>query len=64
VVDLQAAMAITGRTKLAAVSARLEGRATLEGLPMSVDGQVQWLIEQATDPGNLAHMFRGWAPWL
>jgi len=32
--------------------------------PLSVEGQVSYLISQATDPANLAVMFWGWAPYL
>ena len=33
-------------------------------LPVSVSGQVNMLIEQATDEGRLASMFYGWASYL
>lgn len=34
-----------------------------EVLPLSVDGQVQRLIEEATSEFNLAQMYIGWQPW-
>ena len=53
-----------GRKKLRAVSDKLEGRTAPEALPLSVEGQVLWTIEQATDVSNLSKMYVGWAPWL
>ena len=53
-----------GRKKLSIVNAKLQGRTTVDALPMSVEGQVHWLIEQATDANNLCRMYQGWAPWL
>ena len=34
------------------------------GLPLNVEGQVNELIQQATDPDNLSRMYIGWAPYL
>jgi serine/threonine-protein kinase ATR len=34
-----------------------------EALPLSVQGQVQRLIEEATADENLAQMYIGWQPW-
>ena len=31
--------------------------------PLSVPGQVQRLIQEATDPENLCQMYMGWMPW-
>ena len=31
---------------------------------MSVDGQVDMVISEATNPGNLCRMFVGWSPWI
>lgn len=31
---------------------------------LSVSGQVNYLIQQATDPTNLAKLFHGWQPFL
>ena len=33
-------------------------------LPLSIEGQVQKLIEEATDEGNLCRMYIGWMPFL
>jgi serine/threonine-protein kinase ATR len=35
-----------------------------ESLPLSVQGQVQRLIDEATDEINLMQMYFGWTPWL
>jgi serine/threonine-protein kinase ATR len=35
-----------------------------DSLPLSVQGQAQRLIEEATDEANLAQMFLGWTSWL
>ncbi|KAJ1997718.1 Serine/threonine-protein kinase tel1 [Coemansia sp. S85] len=31
--------------------------------PISVEGQVSELIQQATDPGLLSRLFEGWSAW-
>ena len=31
---------------------------------LSVEGQVSWLIREATDFGNLSKLFHGWRAWL
>ena len=35
-----------------------------DGVPLSVSGQVNHLIQEATDPGNLCMLFPGWQPWI
>jgi hypothetical protein len=40
------------------------GAAKEDGLPLSVSGQVQRLIAEATCEENLAQMYVGWQPWL
>lgn len=35
-----------------------------EALPLSVPGQVQRLIDEATAEANLAQMYVGWQPWM
>ncbi|KAK0655783.1 hypothetical protein B0T16DRAFT_487236 [Cercophora newfieldiana] len=35
-----------------------------ESIPLGVEGQVEELIKQATDPKNLAAMYIGWCPFL
>jgi ataxia telangiectasia mutated family protein len=35
-----------------------------DGVPLSVSGQVNQLIQEATDPSNLCLLFAGWQPWI
>ena len=35
-----------------------------DGVPLSVSGQVNHLIQDATDPANLCLLFPGWQPWM
>lgn len=35
-----------------------------DGVPLSVSGQVNHLIQEATDPENLCALFPGWQPWI
>ncbi len=35
-----------------------------DGVPLSVNGQVNRLIQEATDPFNLCVLFPGWQPWI
>lgn len=35
-----------------------------DGVPLSVSGQVNHLIQEATDPANLCLLFPGWQPWI
>jgi len=35
-----------------------------ESIPLGVEGQVEELVKQATDPRNLAAMYIGWCPFL
>lgn len=35
-----------------------------EGEARGVEGQVQQLLQDATDPDNLCKMYAGWASWL
>ena len=35
-----------------------------EGVPLSISGQVNHLIQEATDPANLCRLFPGWQPWI
>lgn len=39
-------------------------RATVSGRELSVDEQVQCLLDQATDPNVLGRSWQGWKPWL
>jgi serine/threonine-protein kinase ATR len=40
------------------------GGSVEESLPLSVQGQAQRLIDEATGEANLAQMYFGWTPWL
>lgn len=35
-----------------------------DGVPLSVVGQVNHLIQEATDPENLCLLFPGWQSWI
>ena len=35
-----------------------------DGVPLSVAGQVNLLIQKATDPQNLSRLFAGWQAYL
>ena len=35
-----------------------------DGIPLSVSGQVNQLIQEATDPSNLCLLFPGWQAWI
>jgi len=35
-----------------------------DGVPLSVGGQVNRLIQEATDPNNLCMLFPGWQSWV
>ena len=35
-----------------------------DGVPLSVSGQVNKLIQEATDPNNLCLLFPGWQAWI
>ncbi|KAJ2500918.1 hypothetical protein GGH96_002332 [Coemansia sp. RSA 1972] len=48
---------------LSAIRRKLQG--SLQGMaPLSVEGQVDELIQQATDPKRLCQMYVGWAPFM
>ena len=47
---------------LMVLKAKLDGREG--GTPMSVEGHVNKLIQEATDPENLCSIFAGWQPWV
>lgn len=49
---------------LATINRKLEGNVNNTRLPLSVPGQVDELINQATSPDNLCQMYIGWAPYL
>jgi ataxia telangiectasia mutated family protein len=35
-----------------------------EGTSTSVSGQVNRLLQQARDPGNMSRLYHGWQPYL
>lgn len=48
---------------LAVIERKLTG-IVQDGIPLSVEGQVQELIQQATSIDNLSQMYVGWAPFM
>jgi len=46
------------------IKRKMTGLLPGESIPLSVEGQVQELIQQAVDPRNLAAMYIGWCPFL
>lgn len=46
------------------IDRKLQGYSISIGLPLSAQGQVSTLIEQATDLKNLSGMYIGWGPYL
>ena len=57
-----------GQTHVSNIEARLKGvlktKSKVRGLPLSVEGHVNYLIKEATDENNLCQMYIGWAPYL
>ncbi|KAJ3075069.1 serine/threonine-protein kinase M1 [Podochytrium sp. JEL0797] len=49
---------------LTRIETKLKGIPRQGLLPLSIEGQVQELIAEATDPKNLSAMYIGWAPFL
>eukprot|EP00958_Prasinococcus_capsulatus_P010130 scaffold990_cov393-Prasinococcus_capsulatus_cf.AAC.30 len=56
------------RTIMSNIDGRLRGSlvgvGALPSLPLSVEGQVQRLIEEASSYANLGRMYRWWMPWM
>lgn len=48
----------------ALVRLRQKLQGTEEGTASSVSGQVNRLLQQARDPGNLSRLYHGWQPYL
>lgn len=46
------------------IKRKIRGLLADEKIPLGVEGQVEELIKQATDPKNLAAMYIGWCPFL
>merc|ERR1711924_12421 len=55
-------------THVTAIEQRMKGimknKSKPLGLPLSVEGQCNLLIKEATDPTNLCRMYIGWAAYL
>ncbi|KAK4200596.1 hypothetical protein QBC40DRAFT_68990 [Triangularia verruculosa] len=49
---------------VASIKRKVEGLLPEESIPLGVEGQVDMLIKEATDPRNLASMYIGWCPFL
>lgn len=49
---------------LTRIKAKLQGFEDPSGEGLSVDGQVDFLINEGRAPENLCKLFPGWAPWL
>jgi phosphatidylinositol kinase/protein kinase (PI-3 family) len=43
---------------------KLRGKRRHESIPLSVPGQVEYLIQQAISLDNLSKMYSGWAAYL
>eukprot|EP00475_Leptophrys_vorax_P032402 TRINITY_DN49930_c0_g3_i1.p1 TRINITY_DN49930_c0_g3~~TRINITY_DN49930_c0_g3_i1.p1 ORF type:complete len:338 (+),score=81.80 TRINITY_DN49930_c0_g3_i1:151-1014(+) len=54
---------VNANSALDAIKKRLHGSIGAEALPLSVQGQVNLLIEEATSHDNLAKMYMWWLPW-
>ena len=52
------------RPALLRVKNKLQGYEDPTGTSLSVEGQVDFLIQEARDPKNLCRLYPGWAPWL
>lgn len=46
------------------IKRKVKGLLPDESIPLGVEGQVEELIKQATNPKNLASMYIGWCPFL
>lgn len=46
------------------IKRKVRGLMRDQSIPLGVEGQVEELIKQATDPKNLAAMYIGWCPFL
>jgi len=61
--DLDADVSADAARAILRVRQKLEGLEFGDGEPRGVEGQVQQLLADAQDPGNLARMYYGWASW-
>lgn len=53
----------TPESTLSKIRSKLRGILEKESLPISIAGQVNYLIQEATSPENLAQMYFGWLPF-
>jgi ataxia telangiectasia mutated family protein len=49
---------------LTRIKCKLQGFEDPTGEALGVEGQVDYLINEARSPTNLCKIFPGWAPWL
>lgn len=54
----------TGQSVLDSIQRKVKGLLAGESVPLGVEGQVDELVKQATDPKNLASMYIGWCSFL
>lgn len=56
------------KTHVCDIEQRLQGviknRNKVLGLPLSIEGHVHYLIQEATDDKLLCQMYLGWGPYL
>uniref|UniRef100_A0A8C5MNU7 Serine/threonine-protein kinase ATR n=1 Tax=Leptobrachium leishanense TaxID=445787 RepID=A0A8C5MNU7_9ANUR len=56
------------KTHVHDIEQRLQGviktRNRIKGLPLSIEGHVHYLIQEATDENLLSQMYLGWAPYM
>ncbi|XP_040283994.1 serine/threonine-protein kinase ATR isoform X1 [Bufo bufo] len=56
------------KTHVLDIEQRLQGviktRNRVKGLPLSIEGHVHYLIQEATDENHLSQMYLGWAPYM
>uniref|UniRef100_UPI00358FE87A LOW QUALITY PROTEIN: serine/threonine-protein kinase ATR n=1 Tax=Myxine glutinosa TaxID=7769 RepID=UPI00358FE87A len=56
----------TAKKNVQKIEERLQGiiRTEMKGLPLSIEGQVHYLIQQATSDRLLCQMYIGWCPYM
>ena len=55
---------VTPEGVLESIRSKVRGVLPMESVPLSVEGCVDYLIKQATDPYNLTRMYIGWCSFL
>lgn len=62
------AISLQAKTHVCDIEQRLQGviksRNKVLGLPLSIEGHVHYLIQEATDDKLLCQMYLGWGPYL